>query len=72
MQIAIPDGWLRSIVLMRLVYSPSNSSAQFGGLRVCCEQRRETLGIAARHAPSAERQRLIAGRCQRESIDLVP
>jgi hypothetical protein len=36
MQIAIPDGWLRSIVLMRLVYSPSNSSAEFGGLRVCC------------------------------------
>src|SRR5690349_3318059 len=37
------------ILLVRLVYSSSNS-AQFGGLRVRCEQRRETLGIAARHA----------------------
>src|SRR5215469_7190954 len=38
-----------TILLVRLVYSSSNS-AQFGGLRVPCEQRRETLGIAARHA----------------------
>ena len=41
---------LRTIVLVRLVCFSSNLSAQFGGLRVRCEQRRETLGIAARHA----------------------
>ena len=37
-------------VLVRLVYSSGNSSAQLGGLRMRCEQRWETLGIAARHA----------------------
>jgi hypothetical protein len=38
------------IVLVRLAYLSSNSSAQFGGLRVRSEQRRETLRITARHA----------------------